>query len=102
MAEKIDEAAVRHISHLARLNPTDEEVQLFSEQLSAILAYMDQLNELDTTDVPPTAHALPMHNVFRADEPGGSLPPDEALANAPQRDGNFFAVPKVLDQDSGA
>ncbi|MCP4223808.1 MAG: hypothetical protein GY773_10740, partial [Actinomycetia bacterium] len=59
MAERIDEAAVRHISHLARLNPTDEEVQLFSEQLSAILAYMDQLNELDTADVPPTAHALP-------------------------------------------
>lgn len=100
MAGKIDEAQVRHISHLSRLNPTDEEVQLFSEQLSAILAYVEQLNEVDATDVPPTAHALPVRNVFRADEPGASLNPDEALSNAPQREGNFFAVPKVLDQDS--
>jgi len=102
MAGNIDEAAVRHISHLARLNPTDEEVQLFSGQLSAILEYMDQLNEVDTTDVPPTAHALPVHNVFREDEPGVTLDPDQALSNAPQRDGDFFAVPKVLDQNSGA
>jgi len=100
VADKIDEAQVRHISHLSRLNPTDDEVQLFSRQLSAILAYVEQLNEVDTTDVPPTAHALPVRNVFRADEPKESLTPDEALANAPQRDGNFFAVPKVLDQDS--
>ena len=102
MAGNIDEAAVRHISHLARLNPTDEEVQLFSGQLSAILEYMDQLNEVDTTGVPPTAHALPVHNVFREDEPGVTLDPDQALSNAPQRDGDVFAVPKVLDQNSGA
>jgi len=100
MADKIKESDVRHICHLARLNPTDEEVRLFSEQLSDILAYVEQLNELDTTDVPPTAHALPVHNVFREDKPGVSLTPDQALANAPQRDASFFAVPKVLDQDS--
>ena len=102
MANKISEETVRHISHLARLKPTEEEVHLFSEQLSAILAYVEQLNELDTTDVPPTAHALPVRNVFRTDEPGSSLTPEQALANAPQRDGSFFGVPKVLDQDSGA
>ncbi|MHC4441452.1 MAG: Asp-tRNA(Asn)/Glu-tRNA(Gln) amidotransferase subunit GatC [Planctomycetota bacterium] len=102
MSSKIDESQVRHISHLARLNPSDEEVRLFSEQLSSILEYMNLLNEVDTDDVPPTAHALPVHNVFRIDEPGKSLDPDTALNNAPQRDGNFFAVPKVLDQDSGA
>jgi aspartyl-tRNA(Asn)/glutamyl-tRNA(Gln) amidotransferase subunit C len=68
--------------------------------LSAILAYVEQLNEVDTQDVPPTAHALPVKNVFREDVPGKCLTPDEALANAPARDGNFFAVPKVLEQDS--
>ncbi|UCD30602.1 MAG: Asp-tRNA(Asn)/Glu-tRNA(Gln) amidotransferase subunit GatC [Planctomycetota bacterium] len=98
----MDESIVRHISLLARLNPSDEEIRLFSEQLSSILEYIDLLNEVDTTDVPPTAHALEVHNVFRVDQPGKSLKPDQALANAPQRDGNFFAVPKVLDQDSGA
>jgi aspartyl-tRNA(Asn)/glutamyl-tRNA(Gln) amidotransferase subunit C len=97
MSRKIDEAQVRHISHLARLRPTDEEVQLFSEQLSAILTYMDHLGEVDTADVPPTTHALPLSNVFRHDEPHEALPPDAALANAPQRHGNFFAVPKVLE-----
>lgn len=102
MAGKISETEVRHISHLARLNPSEAEVTLFSEQLSAILAYVEQLNELDTKDVPPTAHALPVHNVFRADESLPGLSVDQALANAPQRDGSFFAVPKVLDQGSGA
>jgi aspartyl-tRNA(Asn)/glutamyl-tRNA(Gln) amidotransferase subunit C len=100
MGRKIDEAQVRHISHLSRLNPTDDEVRLFSEQLSAILEYVEQLSEVDTADVPPTAHALPVKNVFRSDEPHRSLDPDQALANAPRREGSFFAVPKVLDQDS--
>jgi len=102
MADKVDEAQVRHIAHLARLNPSDEEVHLFSKQLSAILEYMTLLNEVDTGNVPPTAHALPIHNVFRDDKPVKAFDPDRALANAPQRDGNFFAVPKVLDSDSGA
>ena len=100
MAHKIDEAQVRHIGHLSRLKPTDGEVRLFSEQLSAIIEYMEQLNEVDTTDVPPTAHAVPVQNVFRADEPRRGLTPEQALANAPQREGSFFALPKVLDQDS--
>lgn len=102
MPGKIDEKTVRHISHLSRLDPSDEEVRLFAEQLSSIVAYVELLNEVDTENVEPTAHALPMQNVFRADEPGESLQPDQALANAPQRAGSFFAVPKVLDQGSGA
>lgn len=102
MAGKISEAQVRHISHLSRLKPTDEEVQRFSEQLSAIIEYVEQLNEADTEDVQPSAHAIPVSNVFRPDEPKGGLTNDQALANAPQRDGSFFAVPKVLDQGSGA
>lgn len=100
MGTRISDEDVRHIAHLARLKPGEDEVRLFSVQLSAILEYIEQLNEVDTTDVPPTAHALPVSNVFRADLPRPSLTPDQALANAPARDGSFFAVPKVLDQDS--
>jgi len=98
---KITEAEVRHIAHLSRLKPSDEEVARFSQQLSAILDYMEQLNEVDTADVPPTAHVLPIHNVFRPDEPRPGLTPEAALANAPQREQSFFVVPKVLDQASG-
>jgi len=102
MAKKIDETQVRHIALLSRLKPSDDEVHLFSEHLSAIVEYVEKLNEVDTTDVEPTAHALLIHNVFRDDVPTEPYEPDRALANAPQRDGNFFGVPKVLDQDSGA
>jgi aspartyl-tRNA(Asn)/glutamyl-tRNA(Gln) amidotransferase subunit C len=102
MAGRISESEVRHVSYLARLNPTDEEVQLFADQLSRILDYVEQLNELDTTEVQPTAHALPLRNVFRDDQPRPGLAPEAALANAPRRQGHFFAVPKVLEQDSGA
>lgn len=99
MAGKITDEAVRHIAHLSRLKLTEEEVARFGEQLSAILAYVEQLNELDTDPVEPSAHALPVHNVFREDVVRASLTADQALANAPQRDGSFFKVPKVLDQD---
>ncbi len=102
MAKRIDESLVRHIAHLSRLKPSDDEVRLFSDQLSAIIEYVEKLNEVDTTDVEPTAHALPVHNVFRDDVPAECLTPDQALANAPQRDGSFFGVPKVLDQGDGA
>lgn len=102
MASKITEAEVRHISHLSRLNPSDAEVHQFSEQLSAILTYMEQLNEVDTQNVAPTAHALQLSNVLREDEPRPGLTNEQALKNAPQRDGPFFGVPKVLEQDSGA
>ncbi|MBN1488837.1 MAG: Asp-tRNA(Asn)/Glu-tRNA(Gln) amidotransferase subunit GatC [Phycisphaerae bacterium] len=102
MAKKIDEAQVRHIAMLSRLKPSDDEVRLFSEQLSAIVEYIEKLNEVDTTDVEPTAHALPIHNVFREDVPTEPYGPDQALNNSPQRVGSFFGVPKVLDQDSGA
>jgi aspartyl-tRNA(Asn)/glutamyl-tRNA(Gln) amidotransferase subunit C len=100
MAHRIDESEVRHISHLARLKPNEAEAQLFAEQLSAILTYVDQLSEVDTEKVPPTAHPLPVSNVFRDDVAHQPLTTDQALSNAPQRDGSFFAVPKVLDQES--
>ena len=100
MTEKLTEQEVRHVAKLARLKCTDEEIATLTSQLGAILGYFAQLEELDTTDVEPLAHCLPIHNVFREDEVQPSLSNDEALANAPQRDGEFFAVPKVLGDTS--
>jgi len=100
MAPALDEATVRHVAHLARLNLSDEEVARFADQLSAILEYMAQLNELNTEAIPPTAHPLPVTNVFRDDRIRASWTPAQALHNAPQRQDDFFKVPKVLEQDS--
>ncbi len=93
------ESAVRHVAHLARLAITDVEAKRFTKQLATVLKYMEQLSELDTTDVPPTAHPLPVHSVFRDDVAGPTWDSDRALQNAPQRQGNYFRVPKVLDQE---
>ncbi len=87
---------MRHVALLARLKPDDEEVARLADELSAILAYMGRLDELDTTDVPPTAHAVPMVNVWREDKSSASLGVEVVLANAPQSQNGFFRVPKVL------
>ena len=96
MAEKIDIELTRHIGRLSRIELTDEQVRKFSEQLASILGYFDKLQELDTEDVEPMAHAVEIQNVLAADSPVPSLSPDDALANAPAREGNFFKVPKVI------
>jgi aspartyl-tRNA(Asn)/glutamyl-tRNA(Gln) amidotransferase subunit C len=88
---------VRWVAHLARLELTEEELQTMTPQLNRIVDYVNQLQEVDTTGVEPMAHALDVSNVFRADEPAPSLPVDAALANAPNRQGDFFGVPAVLD-----
>jgi len=95
----IDEAAVRHVASLARLRLTDDEVAQFARELSDVLGYIDQLNELDTSDVTPTAHPLRVANVLRDDEVRASWTNDAATAHAPQRQDGFFKVPKVLDQE---
>jgi aspartyl-tRNA(Asn)/glutamyl-tRNA(Gln) amidotransferase subunit C len=100
MSEKLTEEQVRHVAKLARLKCSDEEIKGFTGQLGAILEYVAQLEKVDTENVEPLAHCLPVHNVFRQDEVKPSLSNDAALANAPQRDGEFFAVPKVLDDAS--
>ncbi|MHC4259354.1 MAG: Asp-tRNA(Asn)/Glu-tRNA(Gln) amidotransferase subunit GatC [Planctomycetota bacterium] len=102
MAKKIGEAEVRKVARLARLELSEAEVEEFTVQLSAILEYMEKMDELDTTDVEPLAHCLPITNVFREDLVKGSIGVEKALANAPQRDGEFFKVPKILDDGSGA
>ena len=95
----LDDSTVRHVAHLARIAITDAEVRLYGEQLSKILDYVNQLNELDTSDVPPTEHPLLASNVSSPDAPHRSWSPDDALKNAPDRHGDFFRVPKVLDQE---
>ena len=102
MAEKIDQQQVRKVAKLSRLDLSDAEVEEFTVQLSAILGYVEKMNELDTENVEPLAHCLPVHNVFREDVVKESLGTDKALANAPQQDGEFFRVPKILDDNSGA
>ena len=102
MKRKIDQKQVKKVAKLSRLNLTDNEIEEFTDQLSAILEYVEKMNELDTTDVKPLAHCLPINNVFRSDEPKESLGTEKTLANAPQRDGEFFKVPKILDDSSGA
>ena len=102
MAKKIDQEQVRKVAELSRLELTEAEVEEFTEQLSAILDYVEKMNDLDTTDVEPLAHCLPISNVFREDTAKESLGTEKALANAPQRDEEFFKVPKILDDSSGA
>jgi len=97
MAEKIDQAQVKKVAKLSRLQLSEEEVKEFTGQLSAVLDYMEKLNELDTTNVEPLAHCLPITNIFRDDCIKKSLGTEKTLANAPQRDGDFFKVPKILD-----
>ncbi|OAT85430.1 Asp-tRNA(Asn)/Glu-tRNA(Gln) amidotransferase subunit GatC [Desulfotomaculum copahuensis] len=87
---------VEHVALLARLELNEEEKKTYARQLNAILEYAGMLNELDTADVPPTAHVLPLQNVFREDRVGAHMPPEEVLANAPEREDRYFKVPKIM------
>lgn len=102
MADKIDKEQVMKVAKLARLELTEAEVEEFTGQLRAILDYVAKMNELDTSNVEPLAHCLPVSNVFREDAAKESLGAEKALANAPDRDGDFFKVPKILDDTSAA
>ncbi|HEY2785371.1 MAG TPA: Asp-tRNA(Asn)/Glu-tRNA(Gln) amidotransferase subunit GatC [Fimbriiglobus sp.] len=97
MSLSIDQ--VRKVATLARLELGDADLAQAAVHLSAILEYVEQLSQLNTDGVEPMAHPLPVQNVFRADEPGVCLTPDEALANAPVRYGDYFGVPAVFDSD---
>lgn len=87
---------VEHVALLARLELSDEEKEKYATQLSAILEYAEALNKVDTENVPPTAHVLPLKNVFREDRVCDHLANEKALANAPDREGNYFRVPRIL------
>jgi len=95
---KISREEVLHIARLARLGVTEEEVDRLSEQLSNILENFEILQQVDTTDVPPTAQSIALQNVVSDDSIAPSLPPSEVLANAPQKEGDFFKIRAVLEE----
>jgi aspartyl-tRNA(Asn)/glutamyl-tRNA(Gln) amidotransferase subunit C len=91
----ISEEQVRHVANLARLGLTEEEIERMGTQLDAILDSIEQIQELDLTEVPPTANPLDLSNVLRSDEPHSELPQEEALSPAPERVDELFAVPRI-------
>lgn len=94
---EITREQVEYVAKLARLAVTDEEKALFGRQLSSILTYVETLNRVDTTQVEPTAHVVPMQNVLREDAVKPSLSRDDALANAPDSESGCFRVPKIIE-----
>jgi aspartyl-tRNA(Asn)/glutamyl-tRNA(Gln) amidotransferase subunit C len=92
---EISREEVLHVAKLARLALSEEEIDRFGGQLSAILEAVGKVSELDLEGVPPTSHPLDLVNVLAEDEPQPSLPREDALANAPEAEGGFFAVPPV-------
>jgi aspartyl-tRNA(Asn)/glutamyl-tRNA(Gln) amidotransferase subunit C len=95
---KISMKDVEHVARLSRLALTGTEKERMQRELDGILSYIDKLRALDTEGVPPTSHAVPMTNVMRDDEPRPSLPRDEMLANAPDRSGELFRVPRIIEE----
>jgi aspartyl-tRNA(Asn)/glutamyl-tRNA(Gln) amidotransferase subunit C len=94
---KLSREEVLHIARLARVALTEEEITRFSEQLSNLLENFEVLQQVDTTDVPPTAQSVVLQSVMRADDVRPSLPPEDILANAPRREGDYFKVRAVLE-----
>ena len=94
---KISRAEVEHVSRLARLALKDEELDALTDDMDAILGYVEQLNELDTDNITPTAHAVPMDNAFREDQVKASFPIEKVLANAPDATKDAFRVKRVIE-----
>jgi aspartyl-tRNA(Asn)/glutamyl-tRNA(Gln) amidotransferase subunit C len=94
---KLSRDEVLHIARLARVGLTESEITRLSEQLSHILENFEILQQVDTTDVPPTAQSVALQSVMRDDEVAPSFPPDDILANAPRREGDCFRVRAVLE-----
>ncbi|OGP60147.1 MAG: asparaginyl/glutamyl-tRNA amidotransferase subunit C [Deltaproteobacteria bacterium RBG_13_61_14] len=94
---KITRKEVEYVAHLARLELTPEEAEEFTGQLGQILEYFDKLNELDTSAIEPTSHAIPVVNAFREDVVKPSDDQETALKNAPAREDGFFRVPKIIE-----
>jgi aspartyl-tRNA(Asn)/glutamyl-tRNA(Gln) amidotransferase subunit C len=94
---KLSRKEVQHIALLARLGLSESEIEKFRIQLSDILENFEILKQVDTTDLPPTAQSIALQNVLRPDEAKASYPPEDILANAPQREGDSFKVKAVLE-----
>ena len=93
----IDEREVEHVARLARLALSDAEKARMRTELSAILSHIDTVKDVDVEGVEPTSHAVPLVNVMRDDEVRECLPAEAALANAPDRAGEFFRVPRIIE-----
>jgi aspartyl-tRNA(Asn)/glutamyl-tRNA(Gln) amidotransferase subunit C len=91
------EIDVKYVAHLARIALTPDEEKKIGSQLGHILGYIEKLRELDVANVEPTAHAVPLVNIIRADEIHPSLSPADALRNAPRQAGGLFIVPKIIE-----
>jgi len=94
---KLTYEQVRHVAWLARLGLSEDEVEKFSLQLSAILENFEILKEVDTADVPPATHTIPLQNVLRKDDVVDSYPQAEILSNAPKQEGDCFKVQAILE-----
>ncbi|MFV0415333.1 MAG: Asp-tRNA(Asn)/Glu-tRNA(Gln) amidotransferase subunit GatC [Chthoniobacterales bacterium] len=88
---------VRYVANLARMELTEEEITTFQDQLERVLNHVEKLNQVDVTNVEPTAHARPVFNVFRKDTPRPGLEKSAALSNAPRQSNGLFSVPKVVE-----
>ncbi len=99
MADRITRAEVEHVAQLARLALDEQEIVALTGELGAILDHAAQVSALDTSDVPPTAHPLPIVNVFRVDAVRPCLTRDEVLAAAPEAQDNRFRVPRILGEE---
>ncbi|GIW75497.1 MAG: aspartyl/glutamyl-tRNA(Asn/Gln) amidotransferase subunit C [Phycisphaerae bacterium] len=103
MAEQIlNLEQVRHVAKLSRLAIPDDQLPRFTQQLESILEYVEQIKQADVQGVEPMAHAVRLTNVFRDDTPQPALSTQEVLSNAPETDGPFFKVPKVIGEDDSA
>ena len=95
---EIDPGVVRYVADLARIQLTDDEVERFTKQLSVVLDSVGKLREVDTENIPPTASVLPLANVTREDEVRQSLSLEDAMRNAPTRDGDLFRVQTIIEE----
>ncbi|AZR72065.1 asparaginyl/glutamyl-tRNA amidotransferase subunit C [Anoxybacter fermentans] len=95
----IQRSDVEHVAKLARLKLSDDEIETFTQQLGDILDYVHKLEKIDTENVQPTAHVLPLCNVFREDKVKDSLDREIALSNAPEKEGAYFKTPKILESE---
>ncbi|KEZ48210.1 MULTISPECIES: Asp-tRNA(Asn)/Glu-tRNA(Gln) amidotransferase subunit GatC [Bacillaceae] len=94
---RISKEEVKHVANLARLAITEEETEMFTTQLDAIITFAEQLNELDTTGVEPTTHVLEMKNILREDKAEKGLPVEDVVKNAPDHKDGYIRVPSILE-----
>ncbi|MCF0154436.1 MAG: Asp-tRNA(Asn)/Glu-tRNA(Gln) amidotransferase subunit GatC [Veillonella sp.] len=93
---KISQEEIKKIAHLSRLEVSDDHMVQLEKELSDILSYVEQLNELELNDVEPMAHAVPLQNVFREDKVQPSIDHNKALSTAPEEEDGYFRVPRVV------